>query len=443
MPTIPDFTPPPNQSHRPFFLWRVHRFAILLVTIFSLLPFPVGAQPPAQDDTSPVHLVRYGETLSEIAQAYGISLDMLMADNAITDADDIRVGQRLLLPAPVADTLATQPSVSPALVQSLATPTAAGRVASLNQAMVVRAGDNLGWIALRYGVDLAALRALNGLDMGENAIALGQTLLLPATAADLRVAAPNKIHTVQRGESLGLIAQANGVTVRELLAANRISSPDTIQPGQELVIPGPVREAKAPPVGPARSGFFYHNVQPGDTMSQLSKDFDTTPQAIVRYNSLPDEQTIFSGLDVRIPYGPPVLNRRLPPTPQSVTEFIISITRQRCWVMQDGAILHAWPCSTGQGEWATRTGTFPIKTKLELAKSSAYRLDMPFWLGLYDVGSFENGIHGLPVDWNTGEQLWDTLVGQPATFGCAMLLDKDAATLFNLAYLGMPVHIVD
>ncbi len=324
-----------------------------------------------------------------------------------------------------------------------AEPSATGRVVSLNRTMTVRDGDNLGWIALRYGVDLAALTALNGLDSEKSAIGIGQTLLLPATADDLRVAAPDSIHTVQPGESLGLIAQANGLSLPELLAANRISDPNTIQPGQKLVIPGPVREGEASALGPARSGFFYHNVRPGDTMSQLAQEYATTPQAIVRYNSLPDEQTIYSGLEVRIPYGPPVVARRLPPTPQSGTEFIISITRQRCWVMQEGTILYAWRCSTGQGQWATRTGSFPIKTKLETAQSSAYRLDMPFWLGLYDVGSFENGIHGLPVQWGSGEKLWDTLVGQPATFGCAMLLDEDAATLFALSYLGMPVHIVD
>jgi hypothetical protein len=59
------------------------------------------------------------------------------------------------------------------------------------------------------------------------------------------------------------------------------------------------------------------------------------------------------------------------------------------------------------------------------------------------VGAYENGIHGIPVESSTGEKLWDTLVGQPATFGCAMLLDDNAKTLFDLAYIGMPVHIVD
>ena len=430
------------------------RFALflvfgLLIGAFVLSPRTVSAYPPAQDDAPPVHLVRYGETLSEIAQSYGLSMGDLMVLNGITDADDIRVGQRLVLPPSVVSSVA--PDTEPDTTQSptetpLETPAEvppSGGVVSLNRTMTVRTGDNLGWIALRYGVNLAALKALNGLEAEKSTIATGQTLLLPATAADLRVAAPDQIHIVVAGESLGLIAQANGVTVQELLAVNSINDPNTIQPGRKLVIPGPVREGKSSLIGPARSGFFYHNVRVGETMSHLAKEYDTTPQAIVRYNSLPDEQTIFSGLEVRIPYGPPVLDRRLPPTPQSVTEFVVSITRQRCWVMQDSAILYSWPCSTGQGQWATRTGTFPIKTKLEVAKSSAYRLDMPFWLGLYDVGSFENGIHGLPVEWGTGQKLWDTLVGQPATFGCAMLLDEDAATLFDLAYLGMPVHIVD
>jgi hypothetical protein len=49
----------------------------------------------------------------------------------------------------------------------------------------------------------------------------------------------------------------------------------------------------------------------------------------------------------------------------------------------------------------------------------------------------------LPIDWATNEKIWEGLLGQPATFGCAMLADADAARLFELAYLGMPVYIVN
>ena len=394
------------------------------------------AHPVAHPMAHPMaHTVAAGETLSEIAQSYGISLADLLALNGITEADSVRVGRELRLPAP------QQPQTAAPALQSQ--PQTNGQIVRLNRTVAVRTDDNLSLIALRYGVDLSSLLALNGLTSAADTIRAGQELLLPATADELAVADPDRTYVVQPGESLGLIAQAHGISLQALMAVNRIGDPNTIQPGQALVIPGEVRAGQAPSIGPARAGFYYHNVRPGETMSQLAQIYNTTPQAIVLYNGLPDEQTIYSGLEVRIPYGPPILNRVRPPTPETGTEFVISITRQECWIVQNGAVLYDWRCSTGQGQWATRTGSFPIKTKMEVAKSSAYRLDMPFWLGLYDVGNYENGIHGLPVEWSTGEKLWDTLVGQPATFGCAMLLDADAATLFELSYLGLPVHIVD
>lgn len=370
--------------------------------------------------------------MSEIAQRYGVSLQRLMDRNGITAPDQIRIGQELLLPE-----IVTEGGDA-----SADAPAPEARVTILNRSVVVRTGDSLGRIALRHGVSLDALAALNRLDVSEPIVA-GESLLLPATGDDLRVTEADDIYTVQEGDSLGLIAESYDLALADLLATNPFVQADAIFPGQELVIPGATSTASGPAIGPARAGFFYHRVQPGETMSQLALEYNTTPQAIVRYNGLPDESTIYSGLEVRIPYGPPALSRRRPPTPETGSEFIVSITRQNCWVMQNGSVVHSWRCSTGQGQWATRTGTFPIKTKLEVAQSSAYRLDMPYWLGLYDVGEFENGIHGIPLDWTSGEKLWDSLVGQPATFGCAMLLDEDAATLFGLSYLGMPVHIVD
>lgn len=315
---------------------------------------------------------------------------------------------------------------------------------SLNRSYTVQEGDTLGRIALRFGVDQTALRALNRLPLqGNTRIVVGQQLTLPALASQLVAKTPDQTHTVTVGDTLSSIAQRYGTGMSALMSVNRISNPNSIAIGRDLTIPGKALPGAAPTVGLARSGFIYHRVQPGETMSQLSETFDTTPMAIVEYNGLPDETTLYSGLEIRIPYGPPQLDRRLPPTPISGTEFVISITRQRCWVMRNGRVVFNWECSTGYGQWTTRTGTFPIKTRMEMAQSSAYRLDMPFWLGLYDVGAFENGIHGLPVDWDSGEKLWDTLVGQPATFGCAMLLDEHAQMLFDLSYLGMPVHIVD
>ncbi len=93
---------------------------------------------------------------------------------------------------------------------------------------VVRSGDTLSVIARRHGVSVAELREANGL-RGDR-ILVGQRLNIPASG----VAYIN--HTVQRGETLSVIARRYGVTVAEVRAANGISS-DLIRPGQELRIP--------------------------------------------------------------------------------------------------------------------------------------------------------------------------------------------------------------
>jgi LysM repeat protein len=417
-------------------------WALLGVGLFCLAAL-FGFSPPvvAQQADNTIHVVRYGETLSEIAQSYRVAMAVVMDQNGINDPDSIYVGQPLQIPVVESTAESSESLGSPAIEAAPASPNPV-RITSLNRMYTVRSGDTLPWIALRLGLDLAALRAINNLDSGQ-AISVGQQLILPATEDELRVTPTLLHHTVRIGESLGLIAQSHNTSLSALMAINRITNPDLIQPGQELVIPNPDQAEQAPIVGPARSGFYYHDVRPGETLSQLAAQYNTTPQAIVRYNNLPNIETIFSGLEVRIPFGPPVLNRQTPQAPRSGTEFVISISRQRCWVFQGDRIRYEWKCSTGQGEWVTRTGTFYVKTKMDMAQSRAYQLDMPYWLGLYDVGSYENGIHGIPIDWRTGERLWDNLVGQPATFGCAMLLDEDAAILFDLAYIGMPIHIVD
>ncbi|MCC6453340.1 MAG: LysM peptidoglycan-binding domain-containing protein [Caldilineaceae bacterium] len=446
-----------------------------------VLPTPADAEPaPAievdepfnAEETAPIeHLIQPGESLSRIAEMYDLTMDELMEINGISDPDTIVIGQRLRL-TPVIATEAAQPDAPTPLPASSGNP-----IATLNRTYTVAAGDSVPYIALRFGVDESALRQINNLD-GSTLLDLGQVLILPATAQELHFAPVEREtetdeeetesaaaegsprYTVQAGDSLGHIAQDQGLSLAALMEANQISNPDAIYVGQELLIPpstptdvtgeqaqnaglDSAAEAASPkPIGRQRSGFFYYTVKPGDTLSELAREFDSTQLALLEYNNLPDIETVFAGLELRIPYGPPPLPMTAPPIPFSGSRFVVSLSRQQCWVLEGETVRYTWNCSTGYGEWITRTGNFAVQTKMEMAKSTAYELDMPYWLGIYDVGTYENGIHGLPIRWETGEKIWEGLIGQPATFGCAMLDDEDAATLFDLAFLGMPVHIV-
>jgi LysM repeat protein len=443
------------------------------------------------------HVVQAAETLSKIAEQYDIPLQALMDANGIQNADAIYVGQELILPgAPTAtatDTATPAPTATdeatptPAATETPA-PTATGeatailetpdesatpaederagddeeedasedeeeprsplaRITSLNRTYTVRRNDTIPRIAQRLGVDAEALRRINGLKSSFDLI-VGEEIIVPPTAEDLRVIRPGREYTVQPGDSLSVIAKEFGVALTDLMAANYIGNPDTIAVGQQLVIPEPPDEEaeqpqETPRVGPVRSGFYYYTVQPGDTPSELAQQFDTTVLALLDYNDLPSGEMVYQGIPLRIPYGPPPLPVRLPPSPTSGSSFLVSLSRQECWLFWGKELHRRWRCSTGYGEFVTRTGNFAVQSKIENAKSNAYQLDMPYWLGIYNVGNYENGIHGLPVSWKTGKKIWTSLIGQPATFGCAMLSDEDAAELFEIAYIGMPVYIVD
>jgi LysM repeat protein len=66
-------------------------------------PVAVRAE-PAADAVAAVHVVRRGETLSQIAEGYAVDVDRLAHANELRDADRIAVGQHLRIPAASAGT---------------------------------------------------------------------------------------------------------------------------------------------------------------------------------------------------------------------------------------------------------------------------------------------------------------------------------------------------
>jgi LysM repeat protein len=105
----------------------------------------------------------------------------------------------------------------------------------------VQTGDTLFFIGRRFGDSVAALQSANGL--ASTVIYPGQSLVVPSRgAASASVialaAAPTTTYTVKRGDTLYFIARRYGTTWQALMAANGISDPRRLMPGQVLVIAG-------------------------------------------------------------------------------------------------------------------------------------------------------------------------------------------------------------
>ena len=130
------------------------------------------------------------------------------------------------------------------------------------------------------------------------------------------------------------------------------------------------------------------------------------------------------------------------PTPAGATgkHIEVNLSEQRMYVWQGNTLLHTWVCSTGEPGRNTAVGRFRVLDKIPEAWASTWNLRMPYWLGIYQAGSLENGIHALPILPN-GKTLWEGYLGTPVSYGCVILSTENARTLYNWAEVGTPVWI--
>ena len=112
-------------------------------------------------------------------------------------------------------------------------------------AYVVERGDSLSVIAGRFDTSVSRLVALNQLS-NRHRIQIGQRLLLPQgntggqqfLSSIQASTSEDGIYTVQRGDTVSLIAARYGVTEQSLLGNNGIQDRNRIYPGQQLSLPG-------------------------------------------------------------------------------------------------------------------------------------------------------------------------------------------------------------
>ncbi|MGZ8563514.1 MAG: LysM peptidoglycan-binding domain-containing protein [Candidatus Limnocylindria bacterium] len=113
--------------------------------------------------------------------------------------------------------------------------------AATDRVVVVRQGDTLSEIALRNGVTVAQLMALNTIP-NPNRIYPGQRVRISTEPAAPPAAAPATaepiVHVVRPGEHLTGIAQRYGTTIAAIAKANRIANPSYLRVGQRLTVPG-------------------------------------------------------------------------------------------------------------------------------------------------------------------------------------------------------------
>jgi membrane-bound lytic murein transglycosylase D len=196
------------------------------------------------------------------------------------------------------------------------------RIASVTQTHVVRRGETLASIAVRYGTTPQELASANQI-RNVHRISVGMQLEVPAqvgnggsrqasayTDGDYEPARRSTHHTVRRGDTLSSIARSFGVSLNNLMSWNGLSQNSIIKPGMRLAVRSSAAHRTAPlkpqplpqsPAGlvsipgggqapPDQAGArTTYVVRRGDNLFRLSKKFRTTVEQLKAWNNIPGE----------------------------------------------------------------------------------------------------------------------------------------------------------
>lgn len=201
-----------------------------VMIIASMLLFPAGALAAPDGSGETVYIVQWGESLSMIAEQYGVTLEAIMAANGLQDPNYVYVGQKLVIPGVYGP---GSPGIGPSMP---------GHTASGCTYYAVQWGDTLSGIAWYYGTTANALMQANNL--GSDFIYEGQKLCVPSAGGMSYQSsmpsgqAASTYYTVRAGDTLAGIALRFGVTQTAIIQANNLSNASLIYVEQRLIITG-------------------------------------------------------------------------------------------------------------------------------------------------------------------------------------------------------------
>lgn len=180
--------------------------------------------------SGPFYIVQNGDNLTLIAQRYSTTVSELMRLNKMRRGSLIKSGSRLRVPSSEVDE-SSAPEVESkqsdkSSKRSVASQKAIAR-SHTKKVHVVESGENLSVIASKYQMSVEELKELNDLDSSK--LFVGAKLNIVKDKS-------SKVHVVKRGENLSRIASKYQVTVAGLKEMNNLESSKLLV-GSRLVIP--------------------------------------------------------------------------------------------------------------------------------------------------------------------------------------------------------------
>ena len=194
-----------------------------------------------EGESQEIYTVKKGDSLWKIANKYNTTVEKLKSANNLK-TNTLSVGQKLVIPS-----ISVSPEVS--------------------DTYIVQKGDSLWSIANKFNMTVSKLKNLNNLT--NNLLSIGQVLKIKDSSNNGKTT-----YTVQKGDSLWVIANKYGITTEELKSYNNLTS-NLLSIGQMLKIP----QGKTSPEN-------IYTVKKGDSLWTIANRYNTTVEKIKVLNNL-------------------------------------------------------------------------------------------------------------------------------------------------------------
>ena len=208
-----------------------------------------------EGESQEIYTVKKGDSLWKIANKYNTTVEKLKSANNLK-TNTLSVGQKLVIPS-----ISVSPEVS--------------------DTYIVQKGDSLWSIANKFNMTVSELKNLNNLT--NNLLSIGQVLKIKDSSNNGKTT-----YTVQKGDSLWVIANKYGITTEELKSYNNLTS-NLLSIGQVLKIPQ----------GKTSTENIY-TVKKGDSLWTIANRYNTTVERIKVLNNL-TSNLLSIGQQLKIP----------------------------------------------------------------------------------------------------------------------------------------------
>ena len=208
-----------------------------------------------EGESQEIYTVKKGDSLWKIANKYNTTVEKLKSANNLK-TNTLSVGQKLVIPS-----ISVSPEVS--------------------DTYIVQKGDSLWSIANKFNMTVSELKNLNNLT--NNLLSIGQVLKIKDSYSN-----GETTYTVQKGDSLWVIANKYGITTEELKSYNNLTS-YLLSIGQVLKIPQ----------GKTSTENIY-TVKKGDSLWTIANRYNTTVEKIKVLNNL-TSNLLSIGQQLKIP----------------------------------------------------------------------------------------------------------------------------------------------